>query len=45
MVCDYDGEDRLCGITSWGKGCATEGVPGVYCNVRKKFMHVVQARL
>ncbi len=33
MVCNYNGQDRLTGITSWGIGCATEGIPGVYTNV------------
>jgi len=36
MVCeDNSGETCLAGVVSWGVGCATEGIPGVYTNVRK----------
>lgn len=36
MVCqDDNGESCIAGIVSWGVGCATEGIPGVYTNVRK----------
>merc|ERR1711936_1232339 len=36
MVCqDDNGEKCIAGIVSWGVGCATEGIPGVYTNVRK----------
>ena len=36
MVCkDDEGTSYITGIVSWGVGCATEGVPGVYTNVRK----------
>jgi len=36
MVCRNDNGDAcIAGIVSWGVGCATEGIPGVYTNVRK----------
>ena len=35
LVCpDEHGNLLITGVVSWGVGCATEGVPGVYTNVR-----------
>ena len=35
LVCPGEGgESLITGIVSWGVGCATKGVPGVYTNVR-----------
>ena len=35
LVCEVDGQQYISGIVSWGIGCATEGIPGVYTNVQK----------
>lgn len=33
LVCPVDGHYVVAGITSWGIGCGTAGVPGVYASV------------
>ena len=35
MCVDDSGEQYLSGVVSWGIGCATEGYPGAFANVRK----------
>ena len=36
LVCpDENGQLYISGIVSWGIGCATEGIPGIYTNVQK----------
>lgn len=34
MVCITGGRAVVVGLVAWGIGCASEGIPGVYVNVR-----------
>ena len=43
LVCPGDnGAYELCGITSWGNGCAEKKKPGVYTNVARLMPWVKQ---
>ena len=33
LVCQVNGGFKVAGLVSWGIGCGTQGVPGVYANV------------
>jgi secreted trypsin-like serine protease len=33
LVCNVNGAFKVAGLVSWGIGCGTQGVPGVYANV------------
>ncbi|XP_067883720.1 coagulation factor XI-like [Heterodontus francisci] len=35
LACEHGGDWYLVGITSWGKGCAKKGKPGIYIRVSK----------
>jgi len=34
LVCENNGRAELVGLVAWGIGCAEQGIPGVYVNVR-----------